>query len=66
MEYANTPWSGSSSPWELQEVMAINIRRLRHEQNLTQEELAAAVSMRYGRDLDLDQRGPFSSAGGPP
>lgn len=34
---------------DLNEVMAINMRRLRHDQNLTQEELAARadVSMRY-------------------
>jgi transcriptional regulator with XRE-family HTH domain len=34
---------------ELKEVMAINMRRLRHDQNLTQEELAARadLSMRY-------------------
>ncbi|MCR4265841.1 helix-turn-helix domain-containing protein [Nitratireductor sp. ZSWI3] len=34
---------------DLKEVMAINMRRLRHEQNLTQEELAARaeLSMRY-------------------
>ncbi|TIM23803.1 MAG: helix-turn-helix transcriptional regulator [Mesorhizobium sp.] len=34
---------------DLKEVMAINMRRLRHEQDLTQEELAARaeLSMRY-------------------
>ena len=34
---------------DLKEVMAINMRRLRHEHNLTQEELAARaeLSMRY-------------------
>lgn len=34
---------------DLKEVMAINMRRLRHDQNLTQEELAAraGLSMRY-------------------
>ena len=34
---------------DLKEVMAINMRRLRHDRNLTQEELAARaeVSMRY-------------------
>lgn len=34
---------------DLKEVMAINMRRLRHDQNLTQEELAdrADLSMRY-------------------
>ncbi len=34
---------------DLKEVMAINMRRLRHDQNLTQEELAARaeLSMRY-------------------
>ncbi|MET2832462.1 helix-turn-helix domain-containing protein [Mesorhizobium shangrilense] len=34
---------------DLKEIMAINMRRLRHEQNLTQEELAvrAELSMRH-------------------
>lgn len=34
---------------DLKEVMAINMRRIRHDQNLTQEELAARaeISMRY-------------------
>ncbi|WP_217578597.1 helix-turn-helix domain-containing protein [Mesorhizobium sp. GbtcB19] len=34
---------------DLKEVMAINMRRVRHDQNLTQEELAARaeLSMRY-------------------
>ncbi|GGA43923.1 MULTISPECIES: helix-turn-helix domain-containing protein [Hyphomicrobiales] len=34
---------------DLKEVMAINMRRLRHDQDLTQEELAARaeLSMRY-------------------
>ncbi|KUM23143.1 XRE family transcriptional regulator [Mesorhizobium loti] len=34
---------------DLKEIMAINMRRLRHEQDLTQEELAARaeLSMRY-------------------
>lgn len=34
---------------DLKEAMAINMRRLRHDQNLTQEELAdrAGLSMRY-------------------
>ena len=34
---------------DLKEVMAINMRRLRHDQDLTQEELAdrAELSMRY-------------------
>jgi len=34
---------------DLKEVMAVNMRRLRHDQNLTQEELAAraGLSMRY-------------------
>ncbi|MER8912066.1 helix-turn-helix transcriptional regulator [Mesorhizobium sp. M0854] len=34
---------------DLKEIMAINLRRLRHEQDLTQEELAARaeLSMRY-------------------
>ena len=34
---------------DLKEVMAVNLRRLRHDRNLTQEELAARaeLSMRY-------------------
>ncbi|MBZ9803398.1 helix-turn-helix domain-containing protein [Mesorhizobium sp. ES1-6] len=34
---------------DLKEIMAINLRRLRHDQDMTQEELAArsALSMRY-------------------
>jgi transcriptional regulator with XRE-family HTH domain len=34
---------------DLKEIMAINMRRLRHDQNVTQEELAArsGLSMRY-------------------
>lgn len=34
---------------DLKEVMAINMRRIRHDRNLTQEELAARaeISMRY-------------------
>lgn len=34
---------------DLKEVMAINMRRLRHDHNVTQEELAASagLSMRY-------------------
>ncbi|RUU02139.1 XRE family transcriptional regulator [Mesorhizobium sp. USDA-HM6] len=34
---------------DLKEVMAINLRRMRHDQDLTQEELAARaeLSMRY-------------------
>ncbi|RAZ73031.1 helix-turn-helix domain-containing protein [Mesorhizobium atlanticum] len=34
---------------DLKEIMAINMRRLRHDQNLTQEQLAARaeLSMRY-------------------
>ncbi|TPL96887.1 helix-turn-helix transcriptional regulator [Mesorhizobium sp. B2-3-11] len=34
---------------DLKEVMAINLRRLRHDQDVTQEELAArsGLSMRY-------------------
>lgn len=34
---------------DLKEVMAINLRRMRHDQNLTQEELAAraGLSARY-------------------
>lgn len=37
------------SVMDLKEVMAVNLRRLRHEQKLTQEELAARaeLSMRY-------------------
>ena len=40
---------------DLNEVMAINMRRLRHDQNLTQEELAARsdVSMRYLGSIEL-------------
>ena len=34
---------------DLKEIMAVNMRRLRHDQNVTQEELAArsGLSMRY-------------------
>lgn len=34
---------------DLKEVMAVNMRRIRHDRNLTQEELAARaeISMRY-------------------
>ncbi|ESY01386.1 helix-turn-helix transcriptional regulator [Mesorhizobium sp. LNJC405B00] len=34
---------------DLKEIMAVNMRRLRHDQNVTQEELAASsgLSMRY-------------------
>ncbi len=41
--------SDSYLAMDLKEVMAINMRRLRHDQDLTQEELAARaeLSMRY-------------------
>jgi len=39
----------SLGPMDLKEVMALNLRRLRHDQQLTQEELAdrAGLSARY-------------------
>ncbi|WP_201413761.1 helix-turn-helix domain-containing protein [Mesorhizobium sp. J8] len=42
---------------DLKEVMAINLRRLRHDQDLTQEELAARaeLSMRYVGSIERAQ-----------
>ncbi|WP_421950821.1 helix-turn-helix domain-containing protein [Pelagibacterium sp.] len=39
---------------DLKEVMAINMRRLRHDRDLTQEELAARadISMRYAGSIE--------------
>lgn len=42
---------------DLKEVMAVNMRRLRHDQNVTQEELAASsgLSMRYVGSIERAQ-----------
>jgi transcriptional regulator with XRE-family HTH domain len=46
---------------DLKEVMARNLRRIRHDQNLTQEELAdrAGLSMRY---IGAIERGDVSAS----
>ncbi|MCV9966930.1 helix-turn-helix transcriptional regulator [Pararhizobium sp. BT-229] len=46
---------------DLKEAMAINLRRIRHEKNLTQEELAALadISMRY---VGAIERGKVSAS----
>ncbi|MBN9054216.1 MAG: helix-turn-helix transcriptional regulator [Rhizobiales bacterium] len=46
---------------DLKEVMAVNLRRIRHEKNLTQEELAARaeLSMRY---VGAIERGKVSAS----
>ncbi|MCQ4632683.1 helix-turn-helix transcriptional regulator [Shinella sp. CPCC 100929] len=43
---------------DLKEVMAINLRRIRHEKNLTQEELAelSGVSARYIGDVERSKK----------
>lgn len=46
---------------DLKEAMAVNLRRIRHEKNLTQEELAAQaeLSMRY---IGAIERGKVSAS----
>ncbi|MGV2052482.1 helix-turn-helix domain-containing protein [Agrobacterium sp. 22-209-1] len=46
---------------DLKEAMAVNLRRIRHEKNLTQEELAAQaeLSMRY---VGAIERGKVSAS----
>lgn len=46
---------------DLKEAMAVNLRRIRHDKNLTQEELAARadVSMRY---VGAIERGKVSAS----
>jgi DNA-binding XRE family transcriptional regulator len=52
MHFVRGPTGASASRMDLREVFATNLRRLRHEKGLSQDELAAEVSRSYLAQLE--------------